>query len=399
MANYSYTCLDRKGKKLSGNAEGEDRNAIRKSLKEKGLYVVEISEISSSGTRVFSGRIKENEIVVAIRELATFIGSRLPLDECLTGVTAQMKNPRLKAIFSGIQQNIREGRIFSEALGEHPEIFPQVMVSLVKAGEETGTLDKILLRVADFLERRQAFRRKLMGIMSYPIFMLAVSAGVFIFLLTFVTPTITRIFSEIDMSLPVPTMILMKLSSFFKSSWLYLVACAMLAYYGIKKMLAGKRGGQVADFFRFRMPFVNNIILKKEISVFSSTISILIEGGVEIIESLRISQNVLSSSELKKEVGEITDFILKGGSLSVAFKNSRRFPYLVTQLVSAGERSGTLSEMFGKIAEIYEDEVTQSSTRFVNFLEPAMILFMGCFVGMIVLAVLLPIFQISQSIR
>jgi len=194
-------------------------------------------------------------------------------------------------------------------------------------------------------------------------------------------------------------MILMKLSSFFKSSWLYLVACAMLAYYGIKKMLAGKRGGQVADFFRFRMPFVNNIILKKEISVFSSTISILIEGGVEIIESLRISQNVLSSSELKKEVGEITDFILKGGSLSVAFKNSRRFPYLVTQLVSAGERSGTLSEMFGKIAEIYEDEVTQSSTRFVNFLEPAMILFMGCFVGMIVLAVLLPIFQISQSIR
>ncbi|HNS31826.1 MAG TPA: type II secretion system F family protein [bacterium] len=399
MTTYSYTGLDKKGRKVSGKTEGEDKNIARKALKDQGVYVIDILEIVSSRPLVFSGKIRERDIVIAIRELATFVASNLPLDECLTGVTVQMKNAGLKKIFSEIQRNIREGKVFSEALKEHPSIFSPMIISLVRAGEETGTLDKILMRVADFLEKRQAFKSKIMSIMSYPFFMLAVSVAVFIFILTFVTPTITKIFSEIDMTLPGPTMVLMKLSAFFKTSWFYMIVAAGVLYYVLKNFLINYKEGQIIDFFRMRIPFLNNIILKKEISVFSSTISILIAGGVEIIESLKISGQVLTSPTLKREIREIIGFLSKGGALSVAFKNSRNFPYLVTQLVSAGERSGTLSEMFGKIADIYEEEVTQSSTRFVNFLEPAMILFMGGFVGIIVLAVLLPIFQISQSIR
>jgi len=399
MATYKYTGLDMKGRKVAGKAEAEGRDAIKKSLKEKGIYIIEISEEVSGRTLVFGGQIKDRDVVIAMRELATFVGSKLPLDECLTGVTVQMKNVRLKKVFSDIQRNIREGKSFSDSLREYPAIFSPMIISLARVGEETGTLDRILVRIADFLERRQVFRNKLMSIMSYPLFMLAVSIGVFIFLLSFVTPTITRIFSEIDLALPLPTLVIMRLSGFFQAFWLYVVAGAVILYYALKKAAVSYKGGRILDFFRLRIPFLNNVILKKEISLFSSTISILLEGGVDIIESLKISGQVLSSPALKKEVRDIIDFLSKGGVLSIAFKNSRYFPYLVTQLVSAGERSGTLSGMFRKISEVYEEEVSQSSTRFVNFIEPVMILFMGGFVGIIVLAVLLPIFQISQSIR
>ncbi|MCK9266886.1 type II secretion system F family protein [bacterium] len=398
MTTFIYTGLDKTGKTVSGKIEGEDKNVARKSLKEKGVYIINISE-DVSRQFSFSGKIRERDIVIAIRELATFVASKLPLDECLTGVTAQMKNVKLKNIFNNIQRNIREGKVFSEAVKEYPEIFSPMIISLIRAGEETGTLDKILIRIADFLEKRQTFKSKIMSILSYPFFMLFVSIAVFIFLLTFVTPTITKIFSEIDLVLPIPTLILMKLSSFIKIFWFYILVGVGVLYYMLKIFFATYKGGQILDFFRLHTPFLSNIIIKKEIALFSSTISILIEGGVEIIESLRISGQVLVSPTLKREVREIADFLSKGGTLSVAFKNSKYFPYLVTQLVNAGERSGSLSEMFGKISSIYEEEVTQSSTRFVNFLEPAMILFMGGFVGMIVLAVLLPIFQISQSIR
>jgi len=399
MATYTYTALDKKGKRVSGTVEAEDKNIVRKILKQDGFYVIDISEYVATHPMVFSGKIKERDVVLAIRELATFVASGLPLDECLTGVTVQMKNPRLKKIFTEIQRSIREGKIFSEALRAYPVIFSPMIISLVKVGEETGTLDKILMRVADFLERRQAFKSKLASIMSYPVFMLVVSIGVFIFLLSFVTPTITKIFSEIDLTLPVPTLIIMKVSTFFKAFWFYVIIGVIGLFYVIKKVLTTYKEGYLLDFFRLKVPFLSNVILKKEISLFASTISILLEGGVEIIESLKISGQVLTSPTLKKEVKEIMDFLSKGGALSVAFKNSKYFPYLVTQLISAGERSGTLSEMFGRIADIYEEDVTATSTRFVNFLEPAMILFMGGFVGIIVLAVLLPIFQISQSLR
>jgi|LSQX01.1.fsa_nt_gb general secretion pathway protein F len=398
MTTFIYTGLDKTGKTVSGKIEGEDKNVARKSLKEKGVYIINISE-DVSRQFSFSGKIRERDIVIAIRELATFVASKLPLDECLTGVTAQMKNVKLKNIFNNIQRNIREGKVFSEAVKEYPEIFSPMIISLIRAGEETGTLDKILIRIADFLEKRQTFKSKIMSILSYPFFMLFVSIAVFIFLLTFVTPTITKIFSEIDLVLPIPTLILMKFSSFIKIFWFYILVGVGVLYYMLKFFFATYKGEQILDFFRLHTPFLSNIIIKKEIALFSSTISILIEGGVEIIESLRISGQVLVSPTLKREVREIADFLSKGGTLSIAFKNSKYFPYLVTQLVNAGERSGSLSEMFGKISSIYEEEVTQSSTRFVNFLEPAMILFMGGFVGMIVLAVLLPIFQISQSIR
>lgn len=398
MNTYIYTGFDKNGKKISGKIDGEDAARIKKNLKEKGLYVISVTEslpfFPSLGTS-----IKQSELVVAMRELSTFVSSNLPLDECLTGVAMQMKPGRLKSVFVSIQKSIREGKSFSDALKEFPQVFSNMITSMVRAGEKTGTLDKILVRISDFLEKRQTFRNKIRSIMSYPLFMLAVSIAVFVFLLTFVTPTITRIFSQINMALPLPTVILMKLSVFFRTGWLCIIIALVAFSFGAKRFFSTERGARFTDIIRFRMPLINNLLIKNEIILFARTISTLIEGGVDIIESLKIASQVISSPSLKNDVKEVIELLSKGNSLSASFSTSKHFPYLVTQLVSAGERSGTLSEMFDRIGDIYEEEVSQSSTKLVNFIEPVMILVMGAVVGVIVLAVLLPIFQISQSIR
>lgn len=398
MNTYIYTGLDKSGRKVSGKIDGEDIVRIKKSLKEKGLYVISISEKISFFPSV-GVRIKESDLVVAMRELATFVSSKLPLDECLTGVTTQMKQGKLKMIFEDIQKKIREGKSFSEALKDHPQVFSTMIISMVRAGEETGTLDRILVRISDFLEKSQTFKNKIRSIMSYPTFMLVVSVGVFIFLLTFVTPSITRIFSQINMTLPLPTVILMKISRFLKAGWFYIIIGLIILFFAVKRFFTTERGARFIDLIRFHVPVLNNIMVKKEIILFARTISTLIEGGVDIIESLKIASQVISSPSLRDDVKNIIELLSKGGSLSTSFRTSSHFPYLVTQLVTAGERSGTLAEMFNRIGEIYEEEVSQSSTRLVNFIEPVMILFMGAVVGIIVLAVLLPIFQISQSIK
>ena len=398
MANYFYVALDREGKKITGTVEGSDLKKIKKDLRQQGLYVVKIQE-SNSSLPFFSKKIKEDEVVVAIRELATFVNSGLPLDECLTGLIVQMKEVNLKKIFQQIQKDIREGKSFSQALSSYPHIFSEVMISMVRAGEETGTLDLILMRIANFLEKRQEFKSKITGIMTYPLFMVVVATGVLIFIFSFVIPKITKIFSEISLQIPVITQILINISEFLKNFWLYIILSLILLYFILKKYFSTEKGERFLDILRFHIPFLKDIFLKKEIINFSSTLSTLISGGVEIIEALKISSRVLSSSLLKNEIKNIIDFVSKGGTLSMAFKKSKYFPYLVIQLTGAGEKSGNLPEMFDKISEIYEEEVERKSSRFVSLLEPAMILFMGGIVAFIVLAVLLPIFQISQSIR
>ncbi|MCX8082805.1 MAG: type II secretion system F family protein [bacterium] len=398
MNTYIYTAFDKEGNKVSGKITGEDIRKVKQVLKGNNLYVIEIKE-DTPPVLQFRSRLKEEDITIAIRELSTFVSSKLPLDECLTGVISQIRQVRLKRVFQEIQKKIREGKSFSEALRDFPAIFPEMVISMVRAGEETGTLDKILVRISDFLERRHRFRNRIKSIMSYPLFMLVISVVVFIFLFSFVTPTIVKMFTQINIKLPLPTIILIKISRFFKYGWLYIISGIFLIYIGSRKLFASKKGEEIKDFIRFHIPVLNNILLKREIILFSTTTATLIDGGVDIIESLQIARQVLSSRLLKKDVDDVIELLSKGNSLSASFRSTRYFPVLVTQLISAGEKSSSLSEMLNRIGEIYEEDVSQSSIRLANFIEPMMILCMGMVVGIIVLAILLPIFQISQSIR
>jgi len=397
MENFYYIALDKKGKTIAGKIEGSDIEEIKRNLKEKDLYIVKIAP-SKESFSIFK-RINEEELIISMRELATFINSGLQIDEALTGLTSQMKEGHLKRIYKEIQKSIREGKSLSGAMKKYPFIFSDTVISMVNAGEETGTLDIVLTRISEFLEKTHNFKVRIMNIMSYPILMLAVAGAVLIFILSFVIPTITKVFSQISIQLPAITTTLINISSFLKKWWYFVLTGIALIFIGTRYFLKTETGIKISDNLKLKLFFLKDIYIKKEIVSFSRTIATLIKGGVDIIDSLRISSNVIISPSIKKELEKITEFVTKGGTLSNAFKNSEYFPYFVTQLVNAGEKSGNLAEMFDKIADIYEEEINQKSARFVTLLEPAMIIFMGVIVGFIVLAVLLPIFQISQSIR
>jgi len=397
MENFYYIALDKKGKTIAGRIEGNDIEEIKRNLKEKGLYIVKIAP-SKENFSIFK-RIQEEELIISMRELATFINSGLQIDEALTGLISQMKEGQLKRIYKEIQKSIREGKSLSASMKKYPFIFSDTIISMVNAGEETGTLDIVLTRISDFLEKTHNFKVRIMNIMSYPILMLAVAGVVLIFILSFVIPTITKVFSQISIQLPAITTTLIKISSFLKKWWYLVLAGISLIFTGMRYFFKTETGVKISDNLKLNLFFLKDIYIKKEIVSFSRTIATLIKGGVDIIDSLKISRNVIISPSIKKELEKITEFVTKGGTLSNAFKNAKYFPYFVTQLVNAGEKSGNLAEMFDKIADIYEEEIKQKSARFVTLLEPGMIIFMGVIVGFIVLAVLLPIFQISQSIR
>ena len=399
MALFIYTGLNSKGKRISGKINGTDIKNVKKLLKENGIFVINVREKTPEHQSSFFSRVRTEDLAISIRELATLINSGIPLDESLTSLISQMKEGKLKSVYEDIQKSIREGKSLSTALSKYPRYFSEMMVSMVKAGEESGTLDLILLRISDFLEKKLSFRNKILGIMTYPILMSVVAFFVIIFILTFVSPTITRIFQEISLSLPLPTILLIKISNFFKNFWFIIFPVIILLFLFLKKIITTEKGRELVDRIRMKIPFFREIFIKGEISNFTRTLSTLLDGGVEILESLKISEKVIFSPFIKKEIEKIRNFLSKGGSLSSGFKKSQIFPYIVTQLVGAGEKSGSLSEMLEKIADIYEEEITQKSTFIIRLIEPAMILFMGVFVGFMVVAVLLPIFQISQSIR
>ncbi|MCM8770003.1 MAG: type II secretion system F family protein, partial [Candidatus Omnitrophica bacterium] len=201
MALFSYLALDRFGRRVGGKIEAADGQEVRRKLKENGLYALQVSTVANQTGSFWAVRVSTDELVVAMRELATLVNSKIPLDECLSGLISQMRPGKLQEVFSDIQRRIREGSSFSLALKEHPKFFSEMIVSMAKAGEESGTLDLILQRVADFLEQRISFRNRIIGILTYPALMAVVAMLVLFFILTFVAPTLTRIFQEISLSL------------------------------------------------------------------------------------------------------------------------------------------------------------------------------------------------------
>ncbi|HDN97769.1 MAG TPA: type II secretion system F family protein, partial [bacterium] len=374
MGVFIYTGLNPKGKRITGEIEGKDIKNVKKILKENGIFVINLKEKKGEEKFSIPLRVKTEDIAISIRELATLINSGVPLDEGLTSLISQMRDGKLKSMYEDIQKRIREGKSFSEAISRYPQYFSEMMVSMVKAGEESGTLDLILFRISNFLEKKISFRNKILGIMTYPILMSIVALLVIIFIFTFVSPTITRIFNEISLTLPLPTIILMKISNFFKNFWFVVFPSIIVIFLSFKKLIPQERKIQFIDKIRMGIPFLRDIFIKGEIVNFTRTLSTLLDGGVEILESLKISEKVIYSPLIKREVENIREFLSKGGSLSSGFKKSKFFPYIVTQLIDAGEKSGNLPEMIDKIANIYEEEITHKSTFLIRLIEPGMIL-------------------------
>ena len=317
----------------------------------------------------------------------------------LDAMISQVPNPLLKKILAQIKESVNEGNSLASSLAKHPKIFSQIYVNMVRAGEESGSLDLVLYRLSELTEHQQALRGRLKAALIYPLFMLLIGALVLFFLITFIVPNITKIFDEMHQVLPLPTLILIGTSGFLKSFWWLVLGGLGCGALVMRRLIRTPKGRHIWDRFKLVMPVVGPINTRTAMARFSRTLGSLLQNGVPLLTALGIVKNIVSNTLMAQAIDTSMADIQSGKALSASLSRSKWFPPLAIQMISAGEQSGEIEAMLNKIAEIYEGEVESQVLAITSLLEPVMILFMGLTVGFIVISILLPIFEMNQMIR
>lgn len=408
MPVYEYTALSRKGKKRKGIIDADSRSSARKKIKQEGNYPVDIRETSSrAGSKknqafhnpLFTGRIKQQDIHVATRQLSTLLGAGIPLVQALNGLIEQTTNPNLQTVIAQIKDSVNEGNTLTSALSEHPRLFSKIYVNMVQAGEASGSLDIVLERLAEFGENQQALKGRITAALIYPIFMALVGVGVLFMLITFIVPSITKVFEGTQQALPLPTIFLINLSSLLANYWWLLFIIFTAAAIAARYALNHPVGRRLWDRMRLTLPGISDLNIKIASARFARTLSSLLHAGVPLFTALAIVKNILNNTILTETLEEAAIELEKGLSLSTILKESRWFTPMLVQMIAVGEQSGELEKMLEKAAESYEKEIEAKILALTSMIEPVMILTMGLMVSFIVISILLPIFEMNQLIR
>ena len=407
MPVYEFTALTSTGKKLKGVIDADSLTSARQKIRGQGNYPVEINETSATvvATRTsllsvrFGQRVKPQEIHVATRQLATLLGAGIPLVPALNGLIEQTENRSLKTVLAQIKDAVNEGNSLTSALTDHPRLFSKVYVNMVSAGEASGSLDVVLDRLAEFGETQHALRSRVKAAMLYPLFMAVVGIIVLFLLITFIVPSITSVFAGSKQALPLPTVILIGISSFLKQFW-WVVLFVVGAVITVLSWHIGTSAGRLQwDQLKLSLPGFSDLSIKTTSARFSRTLSSLLQSGVSLIISLQIVKNIVDNVILADIINKACDELEKGISLSQFFKGNKYFPPMLVQMMAVGEQSGTLGKMLAKAADSYEKEVEVKVLALTAMIEPVMILSMGLVVSFIVVSILLPIFEMNQLIR
>lgn len=407
MPVYEFSALTSTGKKLKGLIDADSLPAARQKIRGQGNYPVEINETSATAVTTktpllsiqFGQRVKQQEVHIATRQLATLLGAGIPLVPALNGLIEQTENRALKTILSQIKDAVNEGNSLTSALMEHPRLFSKVYVNMVSAGEASGSLDVVLDRLAEFGENQHALRSRVKAAMLYPLFMAVVGIIVLFLLITFIVPSITSVFAGSKQALPLPTVMLIGISSFLKQFWWAVLVVVLAAIAVIHRHISRPDGRRQWDQLKLSLPGLSDLSIKTTSARFARTLSSLLQSGVSLIVSLQIVKNIVDNVILADSINEACEELEKGISLSQFFRGNKYFPPMLVQMMAVGEQSGTLDKMLAKAADSYEKEVEVKILALTSMIEPVMILSMGLVVSFIVVSILLPIFEMNQLIR
>ncbi len=408
MPVYEYTALDAKGKTKSGIIDADGASAARQKLRSSGIFPVSISEtqeveeIKAPRTldlsRFFT-RVKPAEIAMMTRQLATLISAGFPLVSALDALLPQTKSKGFKRILAKTKDTIVEGNSFAQALSQYPGTFSPLYVNMVRAGETSGTLEIVLDRLADITEKQEDLKNRIQTALAYPIFMCIIGILVLFVLLTYIVPSIISIFSEMNQVLPTPTRILIFLSSFFRSYWWIIMGALVAVVVSLNQVRKTEKGRYWFDKTLLSLPIFGVLAQKLAVARFTRTLGSLLENGVSMLIALEIVKNIAGNKLISETVENAASEVGKGQGLAAALSEGQTFPQLSIQMIQVGEQSGELEAMLNKVADVFEKEVENSVMRLTSYLEPVMILVMGCIVGFIVLSICLPIFEMNQLIR
>lgn len=403
MAVFEYEGLDAKGAATHGIVDAEGVRAARTKLKRQGIYATGLTETrgapaagEGAGAPWFGGGIRVGELSLLTRQLTTLLGAGLPLVAALGALLEQVESERVNRVFSQVREGVNEGKAFHEVLGDHASSFPEIYRNMVAAGEASGTLPLVLARLADFLEGSLAFRRKIQAALVYPILMGVLGTTILWFLLVSVVPKVTKIFDDLHRVLPAPTRILLALSAGLRSyGWVVLVLVAVGTVL-LRRYAATPQGRLTLHGLLLRVPAVGRFVRLIAVSRFARTLGTLLASGVPLLTALEIGRAVLGNAVLMESVAQARTDVREGRSLRDALRAGGQFPGAVCQMVGVGEESGALDTMLLKVSEAFEAQVEAALGTLTSLFEPIMILVMGLAVGFVVMAILLPIFEMSQ---
>lgn len=404
MPLFAYTGFDNLGHKVSGRIDAPGTVLVCQQLRERGIFPTEVRESSLVGVRhrwsdlrFLLQRCSTAELASATRQLATLLVAGLSLDTALSSVADQSEQSMIGQVLVNVREDVIQGNSFYESLAKHRTVFPDLFINMVQVGENSGTLDKTLHRLADFLEAQDRTRARIQAALAYPVLMTLVGSTVLVFLFVFVVPKITRMLQEMKMVLPWPTLLLINLVDLLVAWWWLLLLGLALSFIGLRRYWRTEAGRMRIDRMLLKAPVVGRLLLLIATTRFARTLGTLLQSGVPLLKALDIARTLLANRVLSRAVETAKLRVQEGGSLAVALRETAAFPSMLVQLTAVGEQSGKLEEMLFRVADTYEHQTDLSISGMLSLLEPLMILFMGVVVGFAVLAILLPIFQASQG--
>ncbi len=404
MGAFEYVALDSGGKEKKGVLEGDTARQVRQQLRDKGWMPLDVQEASQREARSQRRTIRmrrgvsATDLALITRQLATLVRSGLPLEESLRAASQQTEKARLKSMLMAVRSRVMEGHTLATGLGDFPHVFPELYRTTVSAGEQSGHVDVVLERLADYTESRQQMQQKIQLALFYPALLTLVAVIVVIALMTYVVPQVVQVFENIGQELPWLTQTLIAISDFLRHKGIVALLLLAVAGGGIAWVL--RKEGPKRRFHRvlLRLPLIGRLVRGINAGRFARTFSIVTASGVPVLEGLRIAAQVMSNLPMREAVDEATRLVREGASIYAALDKSGYFPPMMVHLIASGESSGKLEEMLERAAVNQEREIETLVSAIMGLFEPVLILVMGGLVLIIVLAILLPIFNLNQLV-
>ena len=403
MGVFEYTGFSDKNKAVKGFIDADSLKAARNKLRKSGIFPTDINEeVEKSQEKQGGGLsrllnvISKSDISLMTRQFATLVNAGLPMVESLSALIEQLDNVNLRKVVTSVRESVNEGMSLGDSLAKHPNVFSNIYVNMVRAGEASGALDIVLLRLADFQESQVKLTRKIQAIFAYPILMMFVGVGVLSFLLTYVVPKVTKIFENYKKELPIPTKVLIFTSNILKDNWIIILLLIVIAAIALKRYIKTERGTSKFDSVSLTFPLFGKLVKKIIISRFTRTLATLLRSGIPLLTAMAIVKNIVSNVHVEDAINDASISVQEGESIAVTLKNTGMFPPMVTRMISVGEKTGELDGMLEKIADSYESEVESMVLALTSVIEPIMIIVMGGVVAFIVISIMLPIFELNQ---
>ncbi len=402
MKHFKYVAIDKKGRTVKGETDALSNQEVHTMLEGSGIYPISIEEASIPRLNLaklnFSfGRVKQEELIIFTEQFATLISSGLSIVDSLDGLAEQTENKALKKVILNIRTDIERGISLSNAFKKYNRIFPEIYVNLLAVGEATGNLDKVLRSIAGYLERDLSVRRKISSAFAYPRFVIIVVIAVVIFLVSFILPQFVSIYAQAGEGLPTPTKILLSISNFIRHNYLILIILVLLVYAGYRIFYSTKAGKLFIDRYKLNIPIFGKINKMGVLSRFLHSFALVIGSGINVVEAIEVSSKVSGNAYLVKELEEVKSAIIGGESLSAAVREIKFFPNIMSQMVSVGERSGSLDSMLEKLADLWDKDIDYMINTLSARIEPTLIIILAFIVGFVALAMYLPMFSLPST--